>query len=40
MLDYDREAPTYDDTRGGAARATAAAEAIERLLPENTRSTG
>jgi ubiquinone/menaquinone biosynthesis C-methylase UbiE len=35
MLDYDREAPRYDDTRGGEARAQAAAAAIERLLPEN-----
>ncbi|PZS29767.1 MAG: SAM-dependent methyltransferase [Pseudonocardiales bacterium] len=33
MLDYDREAPTYDDTRGGACRATAAAAELERLLP-------
>jgi ubiquinone/menaquinone biosynthesis C-methylase UbiE len=38
VLDYDREAATYDDTRGGEARATAAAEAIERLLPESARA--
>jgi ubiquinone/menaquinone biosynthesis C-methylase UbiE len=33
VLDYDREAACYDATRGGAARADAAAAAIERLLP-------
>ena len=33
MLDYDAEAGNYDDTRGGEARAAAAAEAVERLLP-------
>ena len=33
MLDYDREAASYDVTRGGDARASAAAEAIESLLP-------
>jgi len=33
MLDYDREAAYYDVTRGGDARASAAAEAIESLLP-------
>ncbi len=33
MLDYDREAASYDATRGGDARAGAAADAIERLLP-------
>ena len=32
MLDYDREAAHYDATRGGDARASAAAEAIEVLL--------
>ncbi|WP_049564340.1 class I SAM-dependent methyltransferase [Nonomuraea sp. SBT364] len=37
MLDYDREAASYDATRGGEARAEAAAEAIERLLPESAR---
>ena len=34
MLDYDREAAHYDATRGGDARAEAAADAIETLLPE------
>ena len=33
MLDYDREAAHYDATRGGDARADAAAGAIETLLP-------
>lgn len=33
MIDYDREAARYDVTRGGQARASAAAEAVERLLP-------
>ena len=33
MVDYDREADRYDATRGGDARATAAADAIETLLP-------
>ena len=33
MLDYDREAAHYDATRGGHARAGAAADAIETLLP-------
>ena len=32
MLDYDREAARYDATRGGDARAQAAANAIETLL--------
>ncbi len=32
MLDYDREAARYDATRGGDARAGAAADAIETLL--------
>jgi len=32
MLDYDREAAHYDATRGGDARAAAAAGAIEDLL--------
>jgi SAM-dependent methyltransferase len=32
VLDYDREAVRYDATRGGDARADAAAEAIETLL--------
>jgi 2-polyprenyl-3-methyl-5-hydroxy-6-metoxy-1,4-benzoquinol methylase len=34
MLDYDREAAHYDATRGGDARAEAAAGAIERLLTQ------
>jgi SAM-dependent methyltransferase len=38
VIDYDGEAAIYDATRGGEARATAAAEAVERLLPEGTRS--
>jgi SAM-dependent methyltransferase len=32
VLDYDREAERYDATRGGDARAGAAADAIETLL--------
>jgi ubiquinone/menaquinone biosynthesis C-methylase UbiE len=32
MLDYDVEAACYDDTRGGVARADAAADAIAGLL--------
>ncbi|MQY08445.1 methyltransferase domain-containing protein [Actinomadura macrotermitis] len=36
MLDYDREAPVYDATRGGDARARAAEAAIEPLLPADT----
>jgi SAM-dependent methyltransferase len=32
VLDYDREAAHYDATRGGGARADAAAHAIETLL--------
>jgi SAM-dependent methyltransferase len=32
VLDYDREAARYDATRGGDARADAAADAIEALL--------
>ncbi len=32
MLDYDAEAATYDETRGGTARAEAAAEAVAALL--------
>ncbi|MEU7282830.1 class I SAM-dependent methyltransferase [Streptomyces sp. NPDC045431] len=34
MLDYDGEAGEYDASRGGEPRARAAAEALERLLPE------
>jgi SAM-dependent methyltransferase len=32
VLDYDREAERYDATRGGDARARAAAEAVETLI--------
>src|SRR4051812_10433237 len=38
MLDYDDEAAGYDASRGGEARAAAAAEGVERLLPEGTRT--
>ncbi|MFD7713202.1 class I SAM-dependent methyltransferase [Streptomyces sp. NPDC059786] len=34
MVDYDGEAPSYDATRGGEPRARAAADALERLLPQ------
>jgi SAM-dependent methyltransferase len=34
VLDYNREAELYDRTRGGDARAAAAAEAVETLLPD------
>jgi ubiquinone/menaquinone biosynthesis C-methylase UbiE len=37
VLDYDREAARYDATRGGDARAEAAADAIEALLPAAAR---
>lgn len=37
MIDYDREADGYDKSRGGEARATAAAAAIESLLPTGIR---
>ena len=33
MLDYDHEAERCDVTRGGEARARAAADAIESLIP-------
>jgi ubiquinone/menaquinone biosynthesis C-methylase UbiE len=33
MIDYDREASTYDSTRGGDERASAVAVAVSRLLP-------
>lgn len=33
MLDYDREADWYDETRGGPARAAEAAAAVARMLP-------
>ncbi|MGY5046239.1 class I SAM-dependent methyltransferase [Streptomyces sp. 900105755] len=35
MLDYDKEAGAYDATRGGEARAAAAAAAVLTLIPEN-----
>jgi len=38
MLDYDREAARYDATRGGDARASAAAHAVDSLLPPATTS--
>jgi SAM-dependent methyltransferase len=38
MLDYDKEAEAYDSTRGGEPRATAAADAVLRLVPESTRT--
>lgn len=38
VIDYDAEAEGYDASRGGEARAAAAAEAVERLLPEGTRA--
>ncbi|OIJ67849.1 class I SAM-dependent methyltransferase [Streptomyces mangrovisoli] len=34
MLDYDKEAEVYDASRGGEARAAAAADAVLGLLPE------
>lgn len=34
MLDYDAEARHYDASRGGEPRARAAADAVERLLPQ------
>lgn len=33
MLDYDKEADAYDDTRGGEPRAAAAADAVLALIP-------
>lgn len=33
MPDYEREAATYDETRGGVARAAAAADSVAPLLP-------
>ena len=38
MLDYDHEAATYDETRGGERRAVAAAEAVRSLFPTGTRT--
>ncbi|NBE96825.1 methyltransferase domain-containing protein [Nonomuraea sp. KC401] len=36
MLDYDREAAHYDETRGGLPRAEAAAGAVRGLVPGGT----
>ncbi|MGW1023838.1 class I SAM-dependent methyltransferase [Streptomyces sp. NPDC002577] len=38
MLDYDKEAAVYDDTRGGEPRAQAAAEAVLGLVPAASRT--
>ena len=38
MLDYDREAVRYDETRGGIPRAEAAADAVASLLPTGVRT--
>ncbi|MFG2681535.1 class I SAM-dependent methyltransferase [Streptomyces sp. NPDC048392] len=37
MLDYDKEAERYDDSRGGEPRAAAAAEAVLSLVPPRSR---
>ncbi|MEG3626662.1 class I SAM-dependent methyltransferase [Streptomyces poriticola] len=37
MLDYDKEAAHYDDSRGGEPRASAAARAVLSLLPGRPR---
>lgn len=37
MLDYEKEADAYDATRGGEARAAAAAEAVLGLIPDGAR---
>lgn len=37
MLDYDEEAPSYDETRGGERRAEAAAVAMGGLVPPGGR---
>ncbi|MFL5995254.1 MAG: class I SAM-dependent methyltransferase, partial [Streptomyces sp.] len=37
MLDYDKEAGVYDASRGGEARAAAAADAVLGLIPDGTR---
>ncbi|MFD8807445.1 class I SAM-dependent methyltransferase [Streptomyces sp. NPDC059597] len=36
MLDYEKEAASYDASRGGEARADAAAEAVLALIPART----
>jgi ubiquinone/menaquinone biosynthesis C-methylase UbiE len=38
VIDYDGEADGYDASRGGEARAAAAADAVERLLPKGARA--
>lgn len=38
VIDYDGEADGYDASRGGEARAAAAADAVERLLPKGVRA--
>jgi ubiquinone/menaquinone biosynthesis C-methylase UbiE len=38
MIEYDTEARDYDATRGGEPRAQAAADALERLLPQGPRT--
>ncbi|MDG9700854.1 class I SAM-dependent methyltransferase [Streptomyces sp. DH37] len=38
MIDYDDEVRGYDASRGGEPRARAAAEALERLLPQGRRT--
>ncbi|MFB7543458.1 class I SAM-dependent methyltransferase [Streptomyces zaomyceticus] len=38
VLDYEAEAAHYDRTRGGAPRASAAAEAVLRLVPPGART--
>ncbi|MEW1640677.1 class I SAM-dependent methyltransferase [Streptomyces sp. NPDC091219] len=37
MLDYDKEADAYDETRGGEPRAAAAADAVLGLVPRDAR---
>jgi SAM-dependent methyltransferase len=38
VLDYDKEAAVYDETRGGIPRARSAAEAVLRLVPPTART--
>ncbi|MFD4604028.1 class I SAM-dependent methyltransferase [Streptomyces sp. NPDC058464] len=40
MLDYDKEAGGYDATRGGEARAEAAADAVLTLIPDGSHGPG
>ncbi|NEB11380.1 SAM-dependent methyltransferase, partial [Streptomyces coelicoflavus] len=37
MLDYDKEAERYDESRGGEPRAAAAARAVLSLVPRQAR---